>query len=170
MYLQNTSFIFKKTPHNSFDSSIFFCFGKFFGGCPHIKKISSTQQCYCDFSRTSTPHFLPKTLKKLSSLIAFHLPLRLLSCQGFLMELTRERNSKFFILQGVRRLKTCNLTSQVNKELNSQSHLFYNLDKLSMEVTQGCDLILLQMLMILKTGQLDFQTGLKRRKNRETSQ
>lgn len=87
------------------------------------------------------------------------------------MELTIEREiHKFFILQGVRRLNTCNLTSQVNKELNSQSHLFYNLDKLSMEVTQECDLILLQMLMILKTGQLDFQTGLKRRKNRETSQ
>ena len=47
-----------------------------------------------------------------------------------------------------------------NDKINLQSHLFYGLDTLSRGVVQEFASIPLQMLKILKTGLLDFQTYL----------
>ena len=52
------------------------------------------------------------------------------------------------------------LKKSVRMISNLQSHLFYGLDTLSREVVQEFASTPLQMLMILKTGLLDFQTYL----------
>jgi len=55
------------------------------------------------------------------------------------------------------------LKKSVTMISNLQSHLFYGLDTLSRGVVQEFASTPLQMLMILKTGLLDFQTYLIKR-------